>query len=163
MKQLLQQYAAYNAWANKKILDNASGLSEAQLNAEIVSSFPSIYKTVAHLWEVESVWWQRIKLTEHVIWPSASFTGDFAELGKNLLQTSAQWDQWVKDTTEAGLQHVFLYQNSKKEQFKQPIYEMLVHLFNHQSFHRGQIVTMFRQLGMEKITGMDFVLFCRRK
>ena len=45
MKQLLQQYAAYNLWANKKMTEDISQLSEEQINKEIVSSFPSVYKT----------------------------------------------------------------------------------------------------------------------
>ncbi len=55
MKQLLQQYAAYNIWANKRIVETAKLLPEEQINKEIVSSFPSVYKTVLHLMEVENV------------------------------------------------------------------------------------------------------------
>ncbi|MGI8581133.1 MAG: DinB family protein [Chitinophagaceae bacterium] len=43
------------------------------------------------------------------------------------------------------------------------MYEMLLHLFNHQTFHRGQIVTMFRQLGFDKIPPTDFIVFSRSK
>ena len=162
MKQLLQQYAAHNLWANKKIIETAILLSEEQINTEIVSSFPSVYKTFLHLMEVEYVWWERLKLTEHDT-PSGWFTGDFTELSKKLLELSRQWQEWIESANEVNITHVFAYQNSKKEHFKQPVYEMLLHLFNHQTFHRGQIITMLRQLGLDKIPPTDFIVFSRKK
>ena len=162
MKQLLQQYAAYNTWANKKILETAKLLSEEQINKDIVSSFPSVYKTVLHLMEVENVWWERLKLAEHTTL-SGWFTGNFDELSKKLLELSQQWHDWIQNANEVNITHVFAYQNSKKEHFKQPVYEMLLHLFNHQTFHRGQLVTMFRQLGLDKIPPTDFIVFSRSK
>ena len=145
MKQLLQQYAAYNLWANKKMLEQISLLSEEQINKEIASSFPSLYKTVMHMMEVENVWWERLKLVEYTTL-SGWFTGNFEALSKKLLEISAQWQSWIQNANEVNLTHVFAYQNSKREHFKQPVYEMLLHLFNHQTFHRGQLVTMLRQL-----------------
>lgn len=162
MKQLLQQYASYNIWANKRIIEIANQLSDEQINKEIVSSFPSVYKTVLHLMEVENAWWERLKLFEH---PAMSgwFTGNFDELSKKWLELSQQWHTWIQNANEVNISHVFAYQNSKKEHFKQPVYEMLLHLFNHQSYHRGQLVTMFRQLRLDKIPPTDFIVFSRKK
>ena len=163
MKQLLQQYAAYNVWANKTLTERISQLPEEIIYKETKSSFSNIYKTVMHLMEVESIWWQRLKLQEHVEWPGVNFKGNFDELSKEILSLSKQWQDWILNTNEANLTHVFAYHNSKKEYFKQPVYEMLVHLFNHQTFHRGQLVTMMRQNGIEKIPATDFIVFCRKK
>ncbi|MDQ6763781.1 MAG: hypothetical protein M3015_14295, partial [Bacteroidota bacterium] len=52
-------------------------------------------------------------------------------------------------------------QNSKKEFFKQPVYEMLVQVFNHQTFHRGQLITMMRQNGIDKLPATDFIVYSR--
>lgn len=163
MKQLLQQYATYNLWANKLITEKVAQSPPEIIHKEMNSSFGSIYKTVVHLMDVESIWWQRLKLQEHVEWPGKSFNGNFEELSQQLLLLSKQWNDWIHGTNEVNLTHVFAYQNSKKEQFKQPVYEMLLHLFNHQTFHRGQIVTMLRQNGVEKIPATDFIVFSRSK
>ncbi len=112
--------------------------------------------------EVENVWWERLKLVEHTTL-SGWFTGNFDELSKKLLQLSQQWEDWVRKANEVNINHVFAYQNSKKELFKQPVYEVLLQLFNHQSYHRGQVVTMFRQLGIDKIPATDFIVFSRSK
>ncbi len=162
MKQLLQQYAAYNFWANKIITEKISSLPEEIIYKEMYSSFGNIYKTVVHLMDVESIWWQLLKLQEHVEWPGINFKGNFEELSQKLLSLSRQWQDWVMNANENNLTHVFAYYNSKKEYFKQPVYEMLMHLFNHQTYHRGQLVTMMRQNGIDKIPGIDFIVFSRR-
>lgn len=162
MKQLLQQYAAYNLWANKVIIQRITQVSEEQLNWEIISSFPSVYKTVVHLTNAEDLWWQRFRLIENPAWMSENFSGNFEDLTKEWLKLSQQWYDWVKDANEANLTHVFAYYNSKKEYFKQPVYEMILHLFNHQTFHRGQLVTMLRQLGIDKIPATDFIVWSRK-
>lgn len=75
---------------------------------------------------------------------------------------SAEWANWVSAATEAALAHEFIYRNNKREQFKQPVADVLIHLFNHQSYHRGQIVTMLRQLGATQIPALDYIVFTRK-
>jgi uncharacterized damage-inducible protein DinB len=162
MKQLLQQYAAYNTWANKRIVETANQLPQEQINKEIVSSFPSVYRTIMHMMEVENIWWERLNLVEKTT-PSGWFAGDFNELSKKLLQLSQQWHDWIRDANDTNITHVFAYYSFRKEYFKQPVYEMLLHLFNHQTFHRGQLITMFRQLGIDKIPPTDFIVYSRKK
>src|SRR6187431_925752 len=102
MKQLLQQYAAYNTWANKRIVETANQLTDEQVNKEIVSSFPSVYKTMLHMMEVENVWWQRLQLVEQTT-PPGWFTGNFTELSKKLIELSQQWESWVQNANDANI------------------------------------------------------------
>src|SRR4051794_38396210 len=90
MKPILLQYASYNIWANRKVIDCINNLSDDQINREIGSSFSSIYKTVLHLLDAESIWWQRVKLVEHIERPSDTFNGTFEELNKKLDSQSKQ-------------------------------------------------------------------------
>jgi uncharacterized damage-inducible protein DinB len=163
MKEILQQMAAYNSWANQKILEVILGLPEEKQKQELPSSFKSLYDTVLHMWNAESAWWQRMKLQERIQAPSEYFKGSFAELCGSLGQQNYLWQDWVEQATEAALEHVFQYQNNKKEQFKQPIFQMLLHVFNHGTYHRGQLVNMLRQLGLEKLPQTDFIVWSRKK
>jgi len=163
MKKLLVQYAAYNIWANQRIVDCITNLTDDQINREICSSFRSIYLTLLHMWDVESIWWQRIKLQEKVEWPSTTFKGSVMELSNNLMHQSKQWKEWVDLATETALEHEFIYKNSKKDHFKQPMFEALHHLFNHQTYHRGQLITMLRQAGVENPPQTDLIVFSRKK
>ena len=112
--------------------------------------------------DAESIWWQRMKLQERISRPSDDFTGDMKELTSHLLHQNRQWNEWVNNVNEHQLEHVFQYQNSKRELFKQPIYQMLVHVFNHGTYHRGQLVNMLRQLGEEKVPQTDFIQWSRK-
>lgn len=162
MKELLQQYADYNIWATKLLVDTINKLTEEEKTKELASSFPSLYKTLQHMWLAEEVWWQRLKLVETIVLQSESFTGSFDELAAAQTKQSTQFYEWISGATENQLMHVFAYVR-KKEQFKMPVYQMLQHVFNHATYHRGQLVTMMRQLGVDKIPSTDFSTFCMRK
>ncbi len=163
MKELLKQYATYNVWANQKLMDVILTLPEEKQLAEMPSSFTSLYKTVLHMLDAENIWWQRMKLLERIIIPSENFTGTMQDLASNLLQQSKQWEEWVGNTSDLMLEHVFQYQNVKREQFKMPIYQMVHHVFNHGTYHRGQLINMLRQLGVDKLPATDFSFWTRGK
>jgi uncharacterized damage-inducible protein DinB len=163
MKEILLQYSAYNLWANQLIIDLVSSLPEALHTSETSASFPTLHQTILHLWDAESTWWQRLKLQERIIIQSENFTGNTVDAGQQLLALDRQWHGWMEKTQEHVLQHVFQYQNSKREHFKQPTYQMLLHLFNHGTYHRGQLVCQLRQLGVTKIPATDFIVWSRKK
>lgn len=163
MKELLQQLAAYNIWANQLILARINELPEELQIKKVPSSFSSLLQTVLHMWDAEAVWWQRMKLLERITKPGEEFKGAMQDAVFGLLQSGKQWNDWIAAVQEHQLQHVFQYQNSKREQFKQPIYQMLIHVFNHGMYHRGQLVTMMRQLGIDKIPPTDFIIWTRKK
>ena len=163
MKTLLQQLAAFNTWANQKLAELFLTLPEELLQKEVASSFPSIHLTLLHMWNSENVWWQRLKLVENVNMPATYFKGDTKEIIQNLLQQNRLWEEWINSSSEMSLDHVFKYHNTKREPFKQPTYQMLMHVFNHGTYHRGQLVTMLRQLGQTKIPETDFVVWTRKQ
>lgn len=162
MKEVFEQYAAYNVWANQKMIDVILALPEEKVNKTITSSFSSLRLTLLHLWTTESTWWQRLKLVENIeiIGNSDSL---IQEIATGLITQSKQWKEWIEKSTVAALEHEFIYRNSKKQQFKQPVYMVLLHLFNHGTYHRGQLVTMLRQAGVESIPATDFIVFCRKE
>ena len=163
MKEILQQLAAYNMWANGVLLDTLKKLPEDIHQKETPSSFNSLQKTIVHMWNSESVWWQRMKLQERIIEPKDSFNGNTSDAIDSLLLQNKQWTEWINNAQEHHLDHVFQYRNFKGEQFKQPLFQMLLHVFNHGTYHRGQIVTMLRQLEIEKIPPTDFIVWSRKK
>ena len=163
MKELLKQYAAYNCWASQRILDAILILPEEKQLTEVPSSFNSLYKTVLHMLDAENIWWQRMKMNERITVPSENFTGNMKELSDTLLQQSKLWEDWVSNASDLSLEHVFQYYNNKKEYFKQPVYQMIQHVFNHGTYHRGQLINMLRQLGIEKLPATDFIIWARKK
>lgn len=163
MKEILEQYAMYNNWANQKLTELIQTLPDDTLHKKYPVSFESIHLTLLHIWDAESIWWQRMKLQEVIIRPSSAFDGTTADISTSLLQQNKLWETWIKNASLAALDHVFMYQNFRQEQFKQPIFQMLLHVFNHGSYHRGQLVSLLRLAGIEKIPQTDFVVWSRKK
>ena len=161
MKQLLKQYAAYNLWANQKMTEMILPLSEEQLQQEIISSFTSIYKTVLHAWGAEYIWYVRmLRLPQENLLP-LRFQGTASELCDQIIQQSARWNEWMKTVNEDELLKNLDYTNLAGEAFRQPIYLLVQHVFNHNTFHRGQLITMLRQVGVTSIASTDFTTFTR--
>ncbi len=164
MKELLLQYAAYNVWANKLMIDAMQKLDATALDQEIVSSFPSLRATVLHCWSAEYVWLQRLQLAEKPVWVQNEFMGTFEEANSEWQKVSAALLQFVeKQYDDKALQHVLQFYDLKKESHKMPVYQVLQHVFNHCSYHRGQLVTMLRQVEVKEIPRTDFIVFARKK
>ena len=163
MKELLDQYTAYNLWANKSITHLILSLDEVQHRQKVESSFPTLYETVLHMWVAETAWWQRVKLQEKIIIPTETNYPSIQDVVQGLLKQSAQWVEWVNNSSEMMLKQEYSFQNSKNELYKQAIYETVLHVMNHSTYHRGQLVTMMRTLGVKTIPQTDFMVFLRKK
>lgn len=162
MKEILKQLAAHNTWANQRLFDLILSLPEEIQLKQFPSSFQSLHLTILHMLDAESIWWQRMKLSERIIRPSEQYKdAKLAEICQYLLSQNRQWEDWIANAMDHSIDHVFSYYNSRKEHFKTPVYQMLLHVFNHDTYHRGQLVTMLRQGGIEKIPATDFIVWTR--
>ena len=163
MKQILLSYTAYEGWANEQLLNLAVELSPEEQNREIVSSFPSLYKTFLHMWDASSAWWQRVQMHENIVMPSLTFHPSMKDISNGLLHQNKQWEQFVEQATEDMLSASLPYKNMKGQSFLQPLSDIIIHLTNHGTYHRGQVTTILRQLGVERIPQTDYIVFKRQK
>lgn len=161
MKELLLQFAKYNLRANKRIIDILLKLDDEKLDQEFVSSFSTIRKTVYHLWSAEFMWFQRLQLTENPVRIGDIFQGTFSEACDDWQKVSAAIIQFIeKEQNDRLMSHVIEFYREKKA-YKNKVSDILLHSFNHATYHRGQLVTMLRQLGVTKIPGMDLITFAK--
>ncbi|MGE0638342.1 MAG: DinB family protein [Bacteroidia bacterium] len=161
MRDLLVNYAAYNLWANQRIANVLKGLDASVLDKEIPSSFNSIRKTVFHIWDAEFIWLQRLNGLSLSDWPSKQYGAD-TPIDK-FLETSQAFKELVEQLSEADFTGDCVYKNLKGAEYRNPRNEVLQHIFNHSTFHRGQIVTMLRNAGVEEIPATDFIYYTRSK
>lgn len=161
MKELLDSYAAFEYWANRRMLDVILNLAPVQQQQQITSSFPSLYKTCLHMWDSSSAWWQRLHMHENIELPSLTFHPSMNDAANGLLKQTEEWKNWVAAASEADLNRELPYKNLKGEPFIQPVKYIILHLSNHGTYHRGQLVTMLRQLGIEQIPKTDYIDFSR--
>ncbi len=163
MKQLFEQYAAYNVWANHKIIYTIGQLDPNLWYQKIPSSFDSLYKTILHVWDAESTWFQRMRLHENIVVPSASFDPSLKDACNGWIHQSMEWESLIKSEAfdEEVISSKLVYKNSRGEQFHQPVGEVLLHVFNHGTYHRGQLVSMLHALGITNIPATDFIVWSR--
>jgi len=70
--------------------------------------------------------------------------------------------EFVSELTDERLSSVLIYKTMEGKQFSNILWQMMQHLINHSTYHRGQVVTMLRQLGVKPI-GTDLITFYREK
>jgi uncharacterized damage-inducible protein DinB len=161
MKELLLQYSNANLWANKRIIKALLQHDESALDMEMISSFPTIKATVFHVWSAESIWLQRLQHTEEPIWWQGVYKGTFTEAYKAWEETSDALIQFIEQRNDELLKEVLKYHDRSNNAHHTPVYQVLLHVFNHSTYHRGQLVTMLRQAGIKEIPGTDFISFVR--
>ncbi|HKW89949.1 MAG TPA: DinB family protein [Candidatus Acidoferrales bacterium] len=149
----------FNAWANHRVLDACAPLTPEQFSRDLKSSFPSVRATLEHIMWAEWLWLER--------WQGRSQSGPLAGDLKDLTAIRARWNHietdlraYVHGLSTADLERVVEYRNTKGHAFMNPMVQMLQHLVNHGSYHRGQVTTMLRQLGAAPLT-TDLIAFYR--
>jgi uncharacterized damage-inducible protein DinB len=161
VKELLVQYAQYNGWAHKNLLDLICSLSPEQQHMIIPSSFDSLYKTVYHVWGAETLWLKRLNLEPAQKISGDRFSGSMADLASALEIVDRQWVQWFDDKQDSQLTHQLHYTSLAGQSYTQPCDILLQHIFNHSTYHNGQLVTMLRASGIDRIPSTDFVTWSR--
>jgi uncharacterized damage-inducible protein DinB len=163
MQTMIADHAAYNQWANDVLLKVVKTLDATKQQKEIISSFPSVYSPLLHILSAETIRWQRMH-NEPQTARTLKDAGLSCEAILDGILRQDKWGaEWVTTLQTEQLQSMTDYKTSKQEYFEQPLWEILMHLFNHSTYHRGQLVTMLRQLGITQLPGTDVLLWYRNK
>jgi uncharacterized damage-inducible protein DinB len=152
----------YNSWANHRTLDSCSALTTEQFTRDLGSSFKSIRDTLAHACDVEWLWLERFHGRSHSGFPPTTNYPDLAALRARWQAVEHDVKDFVAALTDADLTRSYDYKTTSGSPQSQPGGQMLQHLANHGSYHRGQIATMLRQLGA-KAEGTDMIVFYRER
>ena len=154
--------ATYNEWMNAKIYEAARRLPDDELSTDRKAFFGSILGTLNHLVAGDTVWLQRfvrhpanyLALQPILQLPAPASLNQL--LYSNIRELSAQrvWlDQliveWSRSIAEADLDHVLSYANMKGVPADKNFYALVMHFFNHQTHHRGQVTTLLSQAGVD--------------
>ncbi|MCX6291662.1 MAG: DinB family protein [Bacteroidetes bacterium] len=163
MKSLLLHYTRYNHWANQRICDYMKEyVNDEQSVKEIISSFSSVRKTIFHTWDAQIVWIHRIRKETPPPWPpTKSFSGSWHEALKGFVESSLPFIKVVEQCDEHMLSSVVSFHDIKGNPFSMALCDILQHVVNHSTFHRGQIITQLRQLGFSEFPRTDYVVFRR--
>jgi len=154
----IRQLYDYNRWASRRILTVASTLASDDFIRPMGNSFSSIRDTLAHILSAEWIWLERWQgrspgaLLEAVTFPTVQ-------------SLESRWEtvehdqmQFIEALTSQRLGEELAYINQKGQRNSYPLWQQLVHVVNHSSYHRGQVITLLRQLGAEAVS-TDFLVY----
>jgi len=159
----LAALVTYNVWANTQLLELLPFHPEEDLDAVRVSSFPSLRKTWYHLWDAETIWLKRLQGHSPESWPSKDFAADFSGFGVYLLQTSAELRDFVRAQSSSWAGLPCSYRTLNQEQHNTPNGMVVQHVVNHSSYHRGQLITIMRQLQWTDLPSTDLIRWYRKE
>jgi uncharacterized damage-inducible protein DinB len=139
---------AFNAWATQKIFDALAPLLPEQFTRDMKASHGSIHGTLTHLVAAEKMW-----LSRWVGKPDAAMVkpGDvpgLADLKAVWEKTGLGTAQWLGALTDARLQETFTMTTVKGTTHTHTFAQALQHVVDHGTYHRGQIITLLRQIGV---------------
>jgi len=159
---LLRTLFQFNLWADQRMLDACSKLAEEQFTRNLGSSFGSVRDTLAHLYGAEWVWNERIEGRSPTALVSGSTFPDYVTMRAKLEEMDRYFIHYVSRLTQQDLDRVMHYKSFSGQEFSNPLWQSLHQLTNHASYHRGQIVTMLRQLGAKPVS-TDLIAYYREQ
>jgi uncharacterized damage-inducible protein DinB len=154
--------AAYNQWMNRRLYDAAAALPAERLHEDRGAFFGSIFGTLGHLVVADLIWFKRIAAGVPGL-ASLQCLGDLprpASLDHRLCATLPELDA-LRVTLDAAisafcaevqpgqLDGAFTWTSMKGIASTKRLGDVLLHVFNHQTHHRGQATTLFSQLGVD--------------
>jgi uncharacterized damage-inducible protein DinB len=159
----LQTMLDYHYWARDRALDALEPLTPEQYNRDLGSSFKSIRETATHLYAAEWAWHSRW----HGESPTAMLTADqfpdLPSLRAAWVEHEQKMRALVGSLDDAGVNRVVEYKLLSGQPGASPTWQMVQHVVNHASYHRGQLTTMLRQLGAQPAKSMDIIAFYRTR
>jgi uncharacterized damage-inducible protein DinB len=161
MIDLLKKYTAYNLWANKRVIIKLVSLPEKMLNKELKSSFRSITLTVLHMYDAETIWLNRLEGISLNEWPAKNFKGSPAEAMQLLEYASIKIADYTNNISGDSLYNDCTFTSLEGKPYTMKIYDIIQHCMNHSTFHRGQIITMLRELDIAELPSTDYIAYLR--
>lgn len=146
----LKRLLSYTDWANGAILDATAALTPEQLTRDLRSSFASVLDTLRHIAESDWIWlrrWNGVSPTEPPAWKIATH----ADVRARWQDIMSERRAYLAPLDDGAMKRIVTYRRLDGSEHRNHLWELLLHIVNHSTYHRGQITTMLRQLGTRTI------------
>jgi uncharacterized damage-inducible protein DinB len=147
----IQLMSRYNQWMNEQLFEVCAQIPDAERKRDMGAFFRSIHGTFNHLLLGDRLWMGRLTDQPFIITSLAQeLYADYEELRRERRQEDRRISSWMADLSEQDLDRVVSYISAVDKQSRRfRIEDILLHLFHHQTHHRGQITTLISQLGYD--------------
>lgn len=154
--------AAYNEWMNRKLYAAAAALPAERVHEDRGAFFGSIFGTLNHLVIADLIWFKRIaagvpglvslQCLDDLPRPASldqPLCAGLPELDALRVQLDAVINAFCAEVQPGQLDGAFTWTSMKGIASTKRLGDVLLHVFNHQTHHRGQATTLFSQLGVD--------------
>jgi uncharacterized damage-inducible protein DinB len=152
----------YNSWANHRTLEACAALNDEQFTRDLHSSFRSVRDTLVHIMLVEWLWRERWLGRSPDKYPPASDFPNLESVRRRWAEVERNLLEYVAALKPEDIDRVIAHKTTAGVPQSAPLSQMLQHLVNHGTYHRGQVATMLRQLDAKPI-GTDLIVFYRER
>ena len=162
----INQLFNYTEWANGLVMDAAAALPAESLHRDVCCSHQSIFGTLLHMAGADWIWLERwngrspAKAEAWSQWTTESCP-DLATLNGRWKEVVGQRWTFVSDLDEAKLRNDLAFKLLSGDSSSMRLVDQMQHVANHATMHRGQVVGMIRQLGIEP-PSTDLIFYLRR-
>jgi uncharacterized damage-inducible protein DinB len=146
-----QTMASYNVWMNTRLYAACAELSDDQRKRDLGAFFKSLHGTLNHLLLADRIWLSRFKRTPYTVASlDQELYADFAQLRAQRQETDDDINAWVNALSVHDFDGRLSYVSIVNPQPRTcPFWFAVVHFFNHQTHHRGQVTTLLKQSGSD--------------
>jgi uncharacterized damage-inducible protein DinB len=156
-----QRLIDFHYWARDRMLDAVDQLSREQFTQDVGGSFGSVRSTVVHTYSAEFVWLRRWKGESPAGMITPEQFPDAASIRRTWADNEVSLRAFFAPLDDHGIQKVIRYKTFAGVESSSPLWQMLQHVVNHASYHRGQVTTLLRQLDAQPPKGTDLITFYR--
>lgn len=153
---LVRDYASYNEWANKTLVNWLKTKPAGVMDKFVPSSFPSLKETLVHIWDTQRFW---LSVMQQVPPPPSfrqnGFHGSLEEVFSEIVKHSEDFTSYVNSLSEAQLAET-VHLKTPWFEANRSRFEYIHHTMNHSTYHRGQVVTIGRHVGLTDAPMTDF-------
>ena len=159
----LKTMVDYHYWARDRLVEALTPLTAEQYTKDLASSFKSIRDTATHVYAAEWAWHERWQGRSPAALIAPDRFPDLAALAAAWSESERSIRTFVDALDDGGINRVIQYKLLNGTAGSSAIWQMVQHVVNHASYHRGQITTMLRQLGAQPAKSMDMIAFYRTR
>ncbi len=158
----VRELFTFNAWANRRIFDGVVELAESDYLRDLKSSHGGIHGTLCHIVWAEQLWLHRWLGRPNPAVAQGRDLASLADVRTRWEAVDAERGKLLLDLTEAKLADTITIKPTMGGEYRHTFRETFQHVVDHSSYHRGQVVTLLRQLGVRPpSTGL--ILFYREQ
>lgn len=149
IQEYIQEAYNYTYWANRRYFAVAEALNDEQLHRMLGHSWGDVHATLVHMMSSEWVWLQRWHGGAPKGHLDKADTPTLTDLKKRWGEVETEMRAFIDAQTEASLQRAIPYTNFRGETFHVPLWQMLAHIVNHETHHRGELAAMYALMNVQ--------------